>query len=137
MFFEKTQLPKILLAEDDAVSQKVASVLLARSGCLVDVVSDGEEALLAWESGEYDAVLMDCQMPRMDGFHVTKAIRHQEAHGKHTKRTPIIALTALRLQEFEERCKTVGMDAFLTKPLNFEKLRSTLSSVFVDKRLLS
>ena len=125
---ENSNSPRILLAEDDAISQKVASLLLTRSGCVVDIVNNGKEALQAWESGEYDAVLMDCQMPGMDGFNATRAIRHQEEIEPVQKRTPIIALTAFRLHEYEERCRNVGMDAFLTKPLNFDQLLKTLAS---------
>src|SRR5436309_15960092 len=94
---------RVLLAEDNAVNQRVASLMLGRLGLDVDVVDDGAAAVSAVASGDYDAVLMDCQMPVMDGFEATRAIRRAEADGR---RLPIIALTGSVLQTDRDRCLT-------------------------------
>jgi len=92
-------------------------------GYRIDVVPDGEEALKAWQSGRYDLILMDCQMPRMDGYEVTREIRRQEGSGRHI---PIIALTAHAMKGADLECKAAGMDDYLSKPLQRDVLEACL-----------
>jgi signal transduction histidine kinase/ActR/RegA family two-component response regulator len=114
---------RILLVEDHTVNQLLTQRLLARLGCEVDLAADGERALEAFSPGRYDAILMDCHMPRLDGFLATAAIRQRELAGV---RVPIIALTASVLEEDRRRCREAGMDDFLPKPLDLAELSRTL-----------
>ena len=107
---------KILLAEDGVVNQKVAIGLLERQGHEVVLATDGMEAVNAMDSDEFDLVLMDVQMPNMDGHDATKIIRQKEKSSE--RRTPIIALTASAMKGDEERCLESGMDDYVAKPLN-------------------
>lgn len=120
----------ILLAEDNPTNQKVASLLLERQGHTVTVVGNGREAVEAWRGGQFDAILMDVQMPEMDGFEATIAIRRQEAGSR--RRIPIIALTAQALRGDRERCLQAGMDGYLTKPLQVNRLFEVLELVILD-----
>jgi PAS domain S-box-containing protein len=104
---------RLLLAEDNPINQKVAFAMLSGAGYRVDTVVNGALAVLAVASERYDAVLMDCQMPELDGFEATVAIRLQESS---SRRTPIIALTAGARQEDEDACMAAGMDGYLAKP---------------------
>jgi PAS domain S-box-containing protein len=115
--------PLLLLAEDNPVNQKVAQGQLAALGYRVDVVADGVEAVEAARTGEYAAILMDCQMPRMDGYQATREIRRAEGAGR---RIPIIAVTASALTVDRERCLSVGMDDHLGKPVRMALLTETL-----------
>jgi PAS domain S-box-containing protein len=117
----------VLLAEDNAVNQKVASRLLEKQGHLVTIASDGREALAALGRENFDLVLMDVQMPEMDGFEATAAIRAQEREtGKHL---PIIAMTAHAMQGDRERCIAAGMDDYIAKPLKFRELTDLLDKL--------
>jgi signal transduction histidine kinase/ligand-binding sensor domain-containing protein/CheY-like chemotaxis protein/HPt (histidine-containing phosphotransfer) domain-containing protein len=113
----------ILLAEDNLVNQKVARATLEKMGYRVDIVNNGAEAVAAWEAGCYHAVLMDCQMPVMDGYQAVREIRARE---QGPIRTPIIALTADAMKGAEQRCLDAGMDDYLTKPLDRVQLAETI-----------
>ncbi len=115
---------RILLAEDNLVNQKVAVRLLEMLGHDVDVVSDGYAAVTAWQTYPFDLILMDCQMPEMDGYAATREIRRLE-EGKH--HIPIVALTADAMKEAEENCRAAGMDDYLTKPIDRAKLDACLA----------
>ena len=115
---------KILLAEDNRVNQLVAIKMLERDGHTVQLAQDGAIAVEAIQREEFDVILMDIQMPVLDGIHATQQIRSMEA-GK-LRRTPIIALSAGVLQEERIRCLSSGMDEFLSKPISQEQLRDAL-----------
>jgi signal transduction histidine kinase/CheY-like chemotaxis protein len=110
---------RILLADDNEVNQQVALGLLERYGHQVDVVGNGVEAVAAVERVVYDLVLMDCQMPEMDGFRATQEIRRRR-DGR--PRLPIVAMTAGAMKGDRERCLAAGMDDYVPKPINREKL---------------
>jgi two-component system sensor histidine kinase/response regulator len=114
---------RILLAEDNLVNQKVAVRFLEKLDFRVDVVADGQAALAAWQSGNFDLILMDCQMPNMDGYEATRAIRNLEDGTRHI---PIVALTAHAMKGAEEKCRAAGMDDYLTKPIDRAKLEDCL-----------
>jgi PAS domain S-box-containing protein len=114
---------RVLLAEDNAVNQKVAVRLLERLGNEVHVARNGLEAVAAAERQPFDIILMDCQMPEMDGFQATAAIRAAEGDARHT---PIIALTANAMQGDRERCVEAGMDDYLSKPVRADELTAVL-----------
>jgi PAS domain S-box-containing protein len=117
----------ILLAEDNEVNQEYAIELLQRRGHTVVVANNGQEALAEWEMGAFDIILMDVQMPRMDGFAATATIRQREnATGRHT---PIIALTAHVMKGDRERCLSAGMDAYASKPLRSQELFAAIDGL--------
>jgi PAS domain S-box-containing protein len=118
---------RILVAEDNAVNQKLIAALLRRDGHSSLVVGDGNEAVAAIRDGCFDLVLMDVQMPSMDGFEATAAIRDLERRtGKHT---PIVAMTAHAMKGDQEKCLEAGMDDYLTKPIILPNLRAMLERV--------
>ncbi|MCX6603146.1 MAG: ATP-binding protein, partial [Acidobacteria bacterium] len=114
---------RVLVVEDNLVNQKVASGLLARMGVSVDVARNGLEALSLFQPDRYAAILMDCQMPEMDGYEATRRIR---ALGQGGRRLPIIALTAGASPAERTQAFAAGMDAFLPKPVRFADLETTL-----------
>ncbi|MBZ5695902.1 MAG: response regulator [Acidobacteriia bacterium] len=123
---------RVLLAEDNAVNQLVALRLLEKHGHVVTVAANGRKALEALEKETYDVVLMDVQMPEMDGLEATRTIREKEkTTGEHI---PIVAMTAHAMKGDEERCLEAGMDDYLTKPIETPELLATLEEIGNRKR---
>lgn len=116
----------ILLAEDNPINQRLAIRLLEREGHRVTLAENGQETLDALEKASYDLVLMDMQMPGLDGLEATRRIRKREARWAHL---PIIALTANAYAEDRERCLLAGMDGFVSKPIRREELLATIQTV--------
>jgi two-component system sensor histidine kinase/response regulator len=122
---------RILLAEDNIVNQTLTVRLLEKHGHLVEVVSTGQEALAALARQSFDLVLMDVQMPELDGFETTAAIRAQErTTGRHL---PIIAMTAHAMKGDQERCLAAGMDSYVAKPVKTEELYAAVQQVLKGK----
>lgn len=121
---------RILLVDDNAVNQKVAVYLLQRMGCRVDVAGNGREAVSMAKRFPYDAILMDCCMPEMDGIEATRQIRSSESP---CRRTPIVALTADVLHDTRQECLNAGMDDYLAKPLRLSDLYCALRK-WIPKR---
>jgi CheY-like chemotaxis protein len=117
---KKVKKLSVLLAEDNAVNQKIASRFLEKEGHHVTVASDGRQALAALDRENFDVVLMDVQMPEMDGFETTAVIRAQERDTG--KRLPIIAMTAHAMKGDRERCLAAGMDNYIAKPISAREL---------------
>ena len=113
-------LHRILLAEDNLVNQKVAVRILQKAGYRCDVAANGLEAVAAIENIDYDLVLMDCQMPEMDGYQATSAIRQHDGHVR--QQIPIVAMTANAMEGDRETCLQAGMDDYLSKPVTSDKL---------------
>jgi signal transduction histidine kinase/CheY-like chemotaxis protein/HPt (histidine-containing phosphotransfer) domain-containing protein len=116
---------RILLVEDVLANQKVALAMLRRLGLTVTLAANGQEALTQWAIGDFDAILMDCQMPELDGYQATRCIREQETKGSKV-RVPIIALTANALPGERQRCLEAGMDDYITKPFEYNGLATIL-----------
>lgn len=116
---------RVLLVEDNATNQLVAKGLLEQIGVHVDMVSNGLECVQLLERERYDAILMDCQMPVMDGYEATRMIRSPHSNVLHHD-TPIIAMTANAMQEDRRKCLDVGMDDYIAKPVDTEKLRKAI-----------
>jgi CheY-like chemotaxis protein len=114
---------KILLAEDNAINARLAVRLLEKLGHEVHHVTDGQLAIDAVAHATFDAVLMDMQMPRLDGLEATRRIRALEPVGAHL---PIVALTANAMKGDDELCFAAGMDGYLTKPIDVDKLKAAL-----------
>ena len=119
---------RVLLAEDNPANRKLATLMLQRLGCEVDIAVNGAEALHMSLHGGYDVVFMDCQMPEMDGLEAARRIRQSQNSGRggDAMRTPIVALTAGAFQKDEADCREAGMDDFLTKPIRVDRLREAL-----------
>jgi two-component system sensor histidine kinase/response regulator len=131
---ETHSLPRVLVAEDNLINQKLTVRMLEKLGYQSDVVENGRDVLAALERGGYAAILMDCQMPILDGFGATKLIRQREADAQASTTVdsptachiPIMALTANAMSGDRERCLAAGMDDYLTKPIRKEELKGAL-----------
>ncbi|MDA1266020.1 MAG: response regulator [Planctomycetota bacterium] len=123
---------RVLLVEDNLVNQRVATAMLAKGGFACELAVNGQEALDALEAHPFDLVLMDCQMPVMDGFEATRRIREREL--KTGSNLPIIAMTANAMEGDRERCLDAGMDDYLTKPVNADNLISILNHWIMKTR---
>ncbi|MES1258061.1 MAG: response regulator [Acidobacteriota bacterium] len=115
----------VLLAEDNPVNQKVCGLILSKAGYTFEVVANGLEAIRAMDKGTFSAILLDCQMPEMDGFETARAIRRR---GGDDSKIPIIALTANAMSGERERCLAAGMDDYLAKPIRREVLTAVLGN---------
>ncbi len=118
--------PRILLVEDDPDNRRLLQTMLLKLGCAVDAVADGESALAALGGASYACVLMDVQLPGIDGLEATRRLRESGLTG-----LPVIAVTAHAMQGDRERCLKAGMNAYLTKPLTLEMLGKALREVGV------
>jgi CheY-like chemotaxis protein len=125
----KGQKFRILMAEDNLINQRVGQLILKRAGFSVDLASDGREALEAHRKDPYDVILMDCQMPVMDGFEASRNIRRL----KHPQPV-IIAVTANALVGEREKCLEAGMDDYLSKPFQADQLVSLIKKWGATKR---
>ena len=117
---------RVLLAEDVKLNQMLTQKLLARSGYLIDIAENGRQAIEALKHADYDVILMDVQMPEMDGIEATKQIRLLPGEKKFV---PIIALTAQADINAEDELRAAGMDDYVSKPINFDILFSKLSAL--------
>jgi CheY-like chemotaxis protein len=117
----------ILLAEDNAINQKLATRMLEKQGHTVVAAMDGHQALAAIDNESFDLVFMDVQMPGMDGFEVTQALREKEkTTGSHLR---IVAMTAHAMQGDRERCLAAGMDGYIAKPIHAKDLMQAVEGV--------
>jgi CheY-like chemotaxis protein/HPt (histidine-containing phosphotransfer) domain-containing protein len=116
---------RILLADDNIVNQEVALRMLEKLGCIVDTADNGRQAVDMHRSAAYELILMDCQMPELDGYQATEQVRALE-HGTVTH-TPVIALTACTAQDEQDKCIACGMDDFLSKPIRPQALKEALA----------
>ena len=122
---------RILAVEDNPINREVVRCILDRAGCVCDTVADGPTAIDLVSTRPYDLILMDCQMPVMDGYEATAAIREKEAAGPlpgGVERVPIVAMTANALKGDREKCLTAGMDDYLSKPFRPEQLIECLET---------
>jgi two-component system, sensor histidine kinase RetS len=125
---------KILVAEDNSISTKVIRGMLAKLNLQPDTASNGEQALRAIQAQRYDLVLMDCEMPVLDGFTATAMLRTWEAEN-HQPRTPVVALTAHIMSEHKERARQVGMDGHMAKPIELSHLRELIERWVYEREL--
>lgn len=119
------QLVRILLVEDNPTNQQLMQFILGKAGYGVEVAGNGLEAVQKVSESSYDVILMDCQMPEMDGFEATRRIRAMESEGVHT---PILAMTANVMQGYRERCFEAGMDDYISKPIQPKKMLAWLEA---------
>ncbi|MEQ8171675.1 MAG: response regulator [Candidatus Eremiobacterota bacterium] len=120
----------ILVAEDNILNHKLIQYYLKKSGYTADFVSNGFEVLSALKQNSYDLILMDLQMPEMDGFMTTSKIREEERNEKHI---PIIALTAHAIREIRDRSMEYGMDGYITKPVDHKELIEAIDRILGNK----
>lgn len=124
-----TKTPKIIMAEDDLVNAKVANALLKTMGLSAEVAVNGEELLNRMNDAHFDLVLMDINMPIMNGYDAAKNIRIGNA-GNANKDVPIIAISALSQEESWEKCKRVGMNEYVAKPVSHKVLREAITKYY-------
>ncbi len=123
---------KVLIAEDHEFNQIFAMKLLRQYGCNnYELVVNGSDAIEEFKSNEYDVILMDCHMPKINGYNATKKIREIEASNKNAKKTPIIAMTADAMRGTREACLEVGMDEYISKPIDIDLFKTVLERWFI------
>jgi CheY-like chemotaxis protein len=120
------------VVEDNATNLKVAVRMIERLGYRADVAATGSEAVAMLGQADYDAVLMDCQMPEMDGYEATRQVRRNERGGR---RVPIIAMTAAALSGDRERCLAAGMDDYISKPVKLHVVAAVLARWLATSRV--
>lgn len=120
---------RVLLAEDNAVNQMIGEAILSKAGYMVTSVSNGEEAYQQWRTQEFDAIVMDVQMPVLDGLEATRRIRQVESHEPAQRRVAIVGLTANALKGDREDCLKAGMDEYVAKPMRSDELLAALAQV--------
>lgn len=118
----------ILLAEDNWINQRIATITFNRLGVSIDIASNGKEVLEMFRKNKYDLILMDLQMPVMDGLEATRQIRAFEQETQSVQRVFIVALTSNVISEMKEECIQAGMDDFMEKPFQETELRILLSN---------
>jgi len=121
----------ILLAEDNTINRKLAVSLITKNGCTITAVNDGAQAVEAYKTDKFDMILMDVQMPQMDGIEATQTIRKLESEsGTHI---PIIAMTAHAMKGDKERCLEAGMDDYISKPIKPDELYRIINNQHIEK----
>ena len=125
---ESARRRNILLAEDNLINQKMAISLLQKMGHSVTVVQNGRQAVEKSEAEQFDLILMDVQMPEMDGLEATTAIRAREV-SRGGQRVPILAMTAYTMAGDSDRCIEAGMDGYISKPINTEELFKAIENI--------
>lgn len=121
---------KILLAEDNWINQRIAKLTFGQWGATIDIASNGQEALEMYRNKSYDLIMMDLQMPVMDGLEATRQIRLYEKETKSVHRAYIVALTSNIMSEIKDDCTQAGMDDFLEKPFQEADMRELLTKKF-------
>ncbi len=124
--------PQVLIVDDNAINQQVTNAMVEELGYGTCVAENGAEALQAMDARAFDLVLMDCHMPVLNGYDATREIRRREEESKAGKRTPVIAVTADLMQSNRHRCRSVGMDDYVTKPFTEQQLRAVLQRWLAD-----
>lgn len=124
--FNKNKVASVLVVDDEAISRTISAKMVETLGWAVETASSGEEALSLWQAKRHPLIITDCHMSNMDGFSLTKVIRHIE-HTESAEQSIIVALTA-NTDEDENRCNHAGMNDFLTKPISLEKLKMLFST---------
>jgi signal transduction histidine kinase/DNA-binding response OmpR family regulator len=119
---------RVLVVDDVKVNQLVAQKMLQQMGVMVDLAANGKDAISCWQTGTYDLILMDCQMPMMDGYQATRIIRQQEEEQQRGEHIPIVALTANAMNSNRHKCLAAGMDDLLTKPFARSALTNMLKT---------
>ena len=123
---EPIKAARILVAEDNAVNQQITRAILEKAGFTVKIATDGAEVLEAVKTCEYDLVIMDVQMPRLDGYHATRAIRRLDSA---VRGIPILAMTANAMVDDRERCLECGMDEYVSKPVHAAEILSKVGAL--------
>ena len=124
---------RLLVAEDHDINRRLATLMLDKLGYRADYASDGKEAVTAWEKVPYDVILMDCQMPALDGYEATREIRRREALAPSDRRPAyIIAMTANAMQGDREKCLAAGMNSYISKPIRTETLETALATALAS-----
>lgn len=122
---------QVLIADDERLSRFLTQSILEKLGFEVEICDDGRGAVEGEATGDFDAIFMDCQMPHMDGFQATEAIRRHQVATR-SPRTPIIGLSARAMDGDEQVALSKGMDAYITKPQNARKVRLALAQVGIE-----